>query len=66
MFCVYVHFFDMKTMKNELKKVGCTRIRTHNLRIWSYSDLPHDYRGKFNWFELSTDLIAILPRRLFP
>ena len=22
MFCVYVHFFDMKTKKNEIKKKG--------------------------------------------
>ena len=38
MFCVYVHFFDMKTKKNEIKKNGSTRIRTHKLRIWSYSN----------------------------
>ena len=41
MFCVYVHFFDMKTKKHEIKKVGLTRIQTHNLRIWTYSDLFH-------------------------
>ena len=66
MFCIYVYFFDMKTNKNEIKKVGLIRIRTYNLRIWSYSDLPHDHRGKYNLIEFSTDLIAIVPRCLFP
>ena len=37
-FCVYVHFFDMKTKKNVIKKVASTRIRTHNLCICSYAD----------------------------
>ena len=32
-------FFDVKTKKNEIiKTVWSTGIRTHNLRIWSYSD----------------------------
>ena len=50
----------------KLKKVGTTRIRALNKRIWSYSDLQHDYRRKYNFIELSTDLIAIEPSRLFP
>ena len=29
-------------------------------------DLPHDYSQKYNILELSTDIIAITPRRLFP
>ena len=48
------------------KKVGSGRIRTHNLRIWSYVNLPHDYSEKYDFLELSTDIIAIAPRRLFP
>ena len=35
-------------------------------RIVSYFDKPHEYRGKYNFIELLTDLIAIVPRRLFP
>ena len=46
-------------------KVGSGRIRTHNLRIWSHVDLPHDYSEKYNILELLTDIIAIEPRRLF-
>ena len=49
-YCVNVHFFDMKTKKNGIKKMGSARIRTHNLHIWSYGDWPHVY----NFIELST------------
>ena len=38
MFCVYVHFFDMKTKKNEIKKMGRPGFEPTILRIWSYSD----------------------------
>ena len=48
------------------KKVGSGRIRSHNLCILSYADLPHDYSEKYNFLELLTDIIAIAPRRLFP
>ena len=53
-------------MKLEKIKVGSGRIRTHNLHIRSYADLPHDYSEKYNFLELSADIIAIAPRRLFP
>ena len=38
----------LKQSKNETKKikVGSGRIRTQNLRILSYVDLPHDYSEK--------------------
>ena len=32
------------------------RIRTHNLRILSYVDLPDDYNEKHSFLELSTDI----------
>ena len=48
------------------KIVGSGRIWTNNLSIWSYVDKPHDYGGKYNFFELSTDIIVIAPRRSFP
>ena len=47
-------------------KVRSGRIRTHNLRIWSYVNLPHDYSEKYNFLELPTDIIAIALRRLLP
>ena len=53
-------------MKLKKIKFGSGRIRTHNLRIWSYVDLPHGYSEKYNILELLTDIIAIAPRRLFP
>ena len=49
-----------------MKKVGSARTRTHNLRIWGSTDFPHNYGEKYNFIELSTDFIAIAPRRLFP
>ena len=55
------------TSENEIKKkVVSGRIRNHNLRIWSYVVLPHDYSEKYNFLELMTDIIAIAPIRLFP
>ena len=44
----------------KFKKVRSARIRTHNLRIWGYVNLPHDYGGKYNFIELSMDFIASL------
>ena len=30
--------------------MGSGKIRTHNLRILSYVDLPHDYSEKYSFF----------------
>ena len=67
MFCVYVHFFDIKQRKMKFKKSLVNQDSNPQFTyLWSYSDLPHDFRGKYNFTELSTDLLAIVPKRLFP
>ena len=66
MFCVYVHFFDMKTKKNVIKKSWVGQDSNPQLTylelFWLTTRLP--WKVQLN--ELLTDLIAIVPRRLFP
>ena len=64
-----MHFFNKVKMKLKKIKVRSGKIQTHNLRIWSYVDLPHDYSEKYNFLELSTDIctktfISVIARNI--
>ena len=61
MFCVYLHFFDMKTNKNEIKKMGQPGFEPTNY-ISGAILTNHTTTVE----STTTDLIAIVPRRLFP